>query len=295
MDQNKISIEKGMPEGLMPVVYDGVVFPPFPGIFPEPERKFKEKSEMECRESDVFLCSFPKAGTHWTHEIIAMLISRSSKYNTFSTFENMVEAIPSNEMLDSKHSPRFLMTHLPYKYLPSQLKHGTGKIVYVQRNPKDLHVSMYNHQKGKGMMNDGTTWAEFFDMFVVGERKMLGGWFQYSKDWENEFHKKNILPLFYEEMKQDIVGNILKVAEFLELPCTNEFAQEIADKCSFNKLKNNKIDATALLDKDKKSTLFRKGQVGDWKNWFTVSQNERFDFVYSEEMKDSKLRFTYEQ
>ena len=53
-----------MPEGLlsMPVVYDGVVFPPFPGIFPEPERKFKEKSEMECRESDVFLCSFPKAG-----------------------------------------------------------------------------------------------------------------------------------------------------------------------------------------------------------------------------------------
>lgn len=52
-----------MTKGLgVPVVYDGVVFLPFPGIFPEPERKFKEKSEMECRESDVFLCSFPKAG-----------------------------------------------------------------------------------------------------------------------------------------------------------------------------------------------------------------------------------------
>lgn len=37
------------------------------------------------------------------------------------------------------------------------------------------------------------------------------------------------------------------------------------------------------------------GQVGDWKHWFTVSQNERFDCVYNEEMKDSKLRFTYEQ
>jgi hypothetical protein len=31
---------------------------------------------------------------------------------------------------------------------------------------------------------------------------MLGGWFKHSKDWENEFHKKNILPLSYEEMKQ---------------------------------------------------------------------------------------------
>jgi hypothetical protein len=52
-----------MAKGLgVPFVYDGVAFLPFPGIFPEPERKFKEISEMECRESDVFLCSFPKAG-----------------------------------------------------------------------------------------------------------------------------------------------------------------------------------------------------------------------------------------
>lgn len=98
-----------------------------------------------------------------------MLISRSSKYNTFGTIENMVEAMLNNEMLNSKPSPRLLMTHLPYKYLPSQLKNGTGKIVYVQRNPKDLHVSMYNHQKGKGIMSDDMTWAEYFDMYVVGE------------------------------------------------------------------------------------------------------------------------------
>jgi sulfotransferase 4A1 len=83
----------------------------------------------------------------------------------------MVEAMPNNEMLNSNPSPRLLLTHLPYKYLPSQLKHGRGKIVYVQRNPKDLHVSMYNHHKGKRIMSDDMTWAEFFDMLVVGESK----------------------------------------------------------------------------------------------------------------------------
>lgn len=121
-----------------------------------------------------FFCT----GTHWTHEIIAMLISRSSKYNTFGTLENMLEVMPNNEILNSKPSPRLLITHLAYKYLPSQLKNGKSKIVYVQRNPKDLHVSMYNHQKGKGMMSDDMTWAGFFDMFVVGESK-----YDCSIDW----------------------------------------------------------------------------------------------------------------
>lgn len=275
-------------------MYEGITWPPFPGLYPEPEKKFQEKKDMECRETDVFLCSFPKAGTHWTHEILSMLISNSTQYNTFGTVENMLEAIADANAVNSRSSPRFFVTHLPYKYLPTQVRNGKGKIVYVQRNPKDLHVSLYNHQKGKGIMKDNTTWAEFFEMFVMGEMKLYGGWFQYSKDWEKELDKNNILTLYFEDMKQDIVGNVLKMAEFLEVPCSKEFAEEIADKCSFDKLKNNKIDETATLDKEGKSRLFRKGEVGDWKNWFTVSQNERFDALYSDEMKESNLRFTYE-
>nr|KAG5687668.1 hypothetical protein BaRGS_027560 [Batillaria attramentaria] len=34
--------------------------------------------------------------------------------------------------------------------------------------------------------------------------------------------------------------------------------------------------------------------VGDWKNWFTVAQNEEFDRAYREKMADSKITFTFE-
>lgn len=36
------------------------------------------------------------------------------------------------------------------------------------------------------------------------------------------------------------------------------------------------------------------GVIGDWKNHFTVAQNERFDAMLEEEMRDSDLEFVFE-
>ena len=41
------------------------------------------------------------------------------------------------------------------------------KVIYLQRNPKDTWVSLYNHAKGtRSPIDYGGTWDQFFDLLI---------------------------------------------------------------------------------------------------------------------------------
>ncbi len=39
---------------------------------------------------------------------------------------------------------------------------------------------------------------------------------------------------------------------------------------------------------------FVSGEVGDWKNWITVAENERFDDIIERRFEGTGIVFTYE-
>ena len=95
--------------------------------------------------------------------------------------------------------------------------------------------------------------------------------------WWKVRDQDNIFITTYEEMNKDREGVVRKVAKFLGKELSDEVVQKIVELTGFEQMKSNPLvngqhAAKAGLFDYSKSQLMRKGQVGDWKNYFTEDQ-----------------------
>ncbi|CAM9169329.1 unnamed protein product [Lampetra planeri] len=94
---------------------------------------------------------------------------------------------------------------------------------------------------------------------------------------------------------KDLRGSVLRVSRFLDRPQDDSTIDSIVHHCSFasmrvNKMTNYEAMPAGLVDLSK-GPFMRKGTVGDWKNYLTVEQSERFDELYAEKMRGCGLTF----
>ncbi|CAC5400030.1 SULT1 [Mytilus coruscus] len=83
-----------------------------------------------------------------------------------------------------------------------------------------------------------------------------------------------------------------KLADFLEVQCTDKLIEDIVEATSFENMKEKKIDLSKAVDGI--THKYRKRIEGDWKNHFTVAQNEQFDAQYAEKFQDSSYTFIFD-
>ncbi|XP_072251101.1 amine sulfotransferase-like [Leuresthes tenuis] len=259
---------------------------------------------LDIRDSDVFIVTYPKSGTIWMQQILLMLEAKGdltaiSKLNNYSNADLIpwIELNGNRQAFISAPSPRQRVTHLQYQFLPPALSQKKGKVIYVARNPKDVLVSYYYFHKVANMLETPKSFDDFFEKFLRGE--VFGSsWFEHIKTWYSHKDEMNMLFITYEEMIQDLQSAVERISLFLSKELTNEQLTNVVKHSTFSNMKKIPQASYEQVPGDLLShhlgRFMRKGTIGDWKNHFTVAQNERFDEVFLREMEDFPFLFIWD-
>ncbi|XP_071955836.1 sulfotransferase 1C4-like isoform X1 [Antedon mediterranea] len=260
---------------------------------------------FEVRNDDIWVITYPKAGTTWMQEIVSVLFhgcdfQKADEVSILRRFTFLDLNRPNylnlpTDIARERESRRLLKTHLPHQHMAKQLSVKKPKIVYVGRNPKDNAVSLYHFHRSNSYLRSFDHWDDFFDAFCADD-VAYGSWFEMNIYWWKRRNEENILFVKYEDMKKDLKSVIERVAEFFEWKIPDGRIQDVVQHCSFGSMKNNpKVNFSDGVHVDHAISAFmRKGVVGDWKNYFTINQNAMFDKMYREKMKNTDLSFEFE-
>ncbi|VAH18956.1 unnamed protein product [Triticum turgidum subsp. durum] len=238
-----------------------------------------------ARPGDVVLASVPKSGTTWLKALMFATMARAAcppaspahplrRLNPHDCVPLMdrLFAVGREAVLDALPSPRLM-------------------------DPKDMVVSLWHFVNGA---QPDISLQEMYETVCEGTSNGRPFWdhiLGYSRASNAEPNR--VLFLTYEQMLQDPLDKVRKLAQFLERPFSDTQEEagvvaEIVELCSLKILKNleaNKKGSQGVFFKFSHDSYFRNGVVGDWVNHFTPEMAKRLDAICKEKFRGSGFTF----
>ncbi|KAM8738335.1 amine sulfotransferase-like [Acanthopagrus schlegelii] len=254
---------------------------------------------VELRPTDIFLITYPKSGTAWMQQILVQIMEAAlpgwGGDATNRVKVPWLEERTADDPFQERPDPRMFGSHLPPDMLPLQVKDKRIKVVYVWRNPKDVLVSFYHFAHSWVLLETPESFEGFYQQFLDGDVYM-GSWFDHVREYCAARDELDIHFVQYEQMLKDLRGEVVKLCSFLGKDLTDEAIDRVVEKSTFKNMKTDpKANFKDLVEVHRyKSETMRKGKAGDWKNFFTVAQDEHFDKVFKDRMSDLPLSCIWE-
>ncbi|KAI7746163.1 hypothetical protein M8C21_016241 [Ambrosia artemisiifolia] len=264
--------------------------------------------------TDIFLAAFMKCGTTW---LKALMFATANRHRYKLSDHPLLRTGPQSAFpfldthifldypvtnFDHLPVPRLFATHFAHGLLPTSIT-STCKIVYVCRDPKDALVSKWHFlSKLRSKELEPLPFNEAYEMFCNGVSEYGPFWDHVLGYWKaSQESPDKILFLKYEDMKREPTIELKKLAAFMGMPFTAEEEEEgvvedIVKLCSFQNLSRlevnkgggggQKFTAKVVVENQE---FFRKGEVGDWKNYLTEEMKDRIDNIAVNKLKGSGL------
>jgi len=271
----------------------------FPAVLSRQADAFPMLEEVTMDKDDVLLTSCPKTGRHFCAEILEMLTRGEAKHVTMPNC--WIEFDPYDSILQNCQSKRrILKSHLTLGQLPPKFRRSDTKVIIPIRNMKDVFVSFYHHMLGENRAmgsSEKRPWEDYFNYLLHSESVLYEGPFKWYADlWENYRDDPNVLIVFYEELVINPERVIGQMEKHIGLTCSQEFIKDVTEATRFESLKKANYEDEMNIRKHfgENFSFYRRGTIGDWKNLFTVAQNEEFHRVFDEWNRERQIPFIYE-
>ncbi|KAF2320828.1 hypothetical protein GH714_031189 [Hevea brasiliensis] len=262
-----------------------------------------------AQPTDIIACSHPKSGTTWLKALCFAILTRK-QFSESSTNPLLTELphdiVPLIDHLAYKRDPDLPLaaTHIPYTSLPKSIIESKCKIIYICRDPKDLLISLWHFSgKMRGTSAEAFPLEEAYEKFCEGVVPCGPYWDHVLGYWKASLQfPERVLFIKYEDLQNDTFSYVQRMAEFMGCPFSMEeerqgLVQKVVDLCSFEFLSNLEVNKSkkhtpaAGTFRIENNAFFRKGKVGDWKNYLTAEMAARIDQITEQKFSDSGLAF----
>lgn len=258
------------------------------------------------RSDDIVVSTSYKSGTTWMQGILQHLIFLHQPIPPLDDLSPWLDRRrqPIHELmqeLDAQTYRRFIKTHLALDGVPyfSQIKY-----IVVARDARDVFMSLWNHYSNYTAEQfadlNGTPGRVGpplprcpADIHEFWKHWISRGWFAWEDEgypfWGNlhhtaswwEFrHLENILFVHYNDLKDNLMGEIRRIASFLHIPITDEELVRVAQSVSLDSMRREAERTGAGLVQSFRGgadTFFFQGTNGRWKSVLTAQELEMYE------------------
>ncbi len=259
---------------------------------------------FEPREGDIVISTAPKVGTTWTQRIVSVLVFQSPRLSgPLMDVSPWLDGIftPRDDMLrrlEGQRHRRFIKSHLPLDGLP--FHSGTSYLI-VGRDPRDTAISAHNHARGMNATADDPVapptgddvhtprqpvvaddpavyWRDYFTRSAFPWEP--NGWpfnspTRHLESWWAVRDRPNVLFLHYQDLLDDLDGEMRRISAFLGIPVDERVWPELVAACRFGamKAKPEQIFAKgSVADLVSNFEFFHRGRNGQWRDSGTAEE-----------------------
>ncbi|KAK4492934.1 hypothetical protein RD792_000261 [Penstemon davidsonii] len=221
---------------------------------------------FKAHDTDIIVPTLPKSGTTWLKALTFSIVNRTmysinqspllttNPHDLVPQLEFKIYAKNENPNLDENiypTSPRIYSTHVPYHLLSNSIHESKCRMIYICRNPFDYFISYRFFLLGNEFENEGKqslSLEESFDMFCRGIYPFGPFWDHVLGYWNAHLENPDkVLFLKYEDLKEDVVLNVKKIADFIGFGFSEDeekegVIEEIVKLCSFENMKQLELE-----------------------------------------------------